>query len=397
MDTALLKRPFTLPCGAVLPNRLVKSAMSENLASRGGKPSRELIRLYDVWSRSGAGLLITGNVMVDRRALGEPHNVVVEDERHLPVLTEWASTAKAGGSKTWVQINHPGRQAPGVINHEVVAPSAVGLKGKGIFRTPRALTEAEIEDLIERFGNTAALLKKAGFDGVQIHGAHGYLVSQFLSPHTNRRNDRWGGTLENRARFALEIYHNIRRKVGPDFPIGIKINSADFQRGGFTEEESMEAIDLLGAEGMDLIEISGGTYEKSAMMGSRKQSTLEREAYFIDYVAKARQRTDKPLLLTGGFRSAAAMTAALESGALDLIGLARPFALNPQVAAQLLNGSLARAEAPYVRTNVKLVDQLGFLDVMWYSMQLERIGKGRRPDPKLTPWAAVWKMAKEVV
>ena len=180
-----------------------------------------------------------------------------------------------------MQINHPGRQAPN-FNKDVVSPSNVTLPiMKGMFKEPRPLEESEILDLIERFGQTALMAQKAGFKGVQIHGAHGYLVSQFLSTRTNLRTDKWGGSLENRARFAIEIYRSMRQKTGPNYPIGIKINSADFQRGAFSEEESLEVIKMLADEGMDMIEVSGGTYEKAAMMGRKlKKSTQEREAYF---------------------------------------------------------------------------------------------------------------------
>ena len=168
------------------------------------------------------------------------HNVVVEDEKYLSDLTRWATACQKNGSHLWMQINHPGRQAP-KFNKEVVSASNVILPiMKGMFKEPRPLEEAEIWEIIEGFGRTALIAQKAGFKGVQIHGAHGYLVNQFLSTLTNLRTDKWGGSLENRARFALEIYRNIREKVGKKFPIGIKINSADFQRGAFTEEESLQ-------------------------------------------------------------------------------------------------------------------------------------------------------------
>ncbi|MEL6988968.1 MAG: NADH:flavin oxidoreductase/NADH oxidase family protein, partial [Bacteroidota bacterium] len=326
-----LKNPITLPCGAVLKNRIAKSAMSENMSPKHHGPTKELIHAYERWAMGGAAMLVTGNVMIDRKALGEPGNVVVDDSRDFKLLEQWANAAKKHEVHIWPQLNHPGRQAIGAINKEVVAPSAIMTKVKGMqamFKKPRALEEAEIYDLIDRFGNTAFIMKEAGFTGVQIHGAHGYLVSQFLSPLTNQRNDQWGGTLENRARFVVEVYKNIRAKVGVDFPVGIKINSADFQRGGFTNEESMEVVKVLGSLGMDLIEVSGGTYEAPVMIGdNRKQSTKEREAYFLDYVKKVRKQIDTPLMLTGGFRTVEVMESALKDGDLDIIGLARPFTL----------------------------------------------------------------------
>jgi 2,4-dienoyl-CoA reductase-like NADH-dependent reductase (Old Yellow Enzyme family) len=385
--------PLTLPCGACLPNRLAKSAMSENMADKGGIPSSRINQLYQIWSEGGSGLLISGNVMVDRKALGEKHNVVIEDEQHLEALTQWAKISQHNGTPLWMQINHPGRQAIKLINKEVVGPSALPIKGKMLFTTPRPLIESEIQDIIERFGNTALIAKKAGFHGVQIHGAHGYLVSQFLSPLANVRTDQWGGSLENRARFVIEVYKNIRSKVGNDYPVGIKINSADFQRGGFTEEESMEVIDLLSNLKMDLIEVSGGTYEKAAMMGHvQKESTIQREAYFSDYIIKVRKKCTVPLMLTGGFRTAAAMEQALADGEVDVIGLGRPYALYPHLAKEILSGTRTTCPIGPVRTGVTQVDKMGFLDTMWHEEQLKLMAQTGHPDPSLNPLSVIAKM-----
>jgi len=260
-----------------------------------------------------------------------------------------------------------------------------------MFKMPTALTEKAILDIIKRFGNTARIMKEAGFTGCQIHGAHGYLVSQFLSPNSNIRSDKWGGSLFNRARFVLEIYREIRRQVGSDYPIGIKINSADFQRGGFTEEESMEVIQLLGNEGIDLIEISGGTYERPAMIqGDRKKSTISREAYFLDYIEKARKLIKTPLLLTGGFRSVSVMEKALEDGSLDIVGLARPFCLYPNLANQIFDGYVKRFETPIPKIGIKFLDQLGGVELPWYELQIQRIGKGKSPKTNLPGIFAFW-------
>lgn len=244
-------------------NRFFKSAMSETLADRNNSPTVGLVNLYRRWSRGGAGILMSGNVMVDHNAIGEPGNVAIEDERDLPMLKRWAQAGTQMNTEFWMQINHPGKQSPKSLSKEPVAPSTIPLSG-GVavaFNPPRALTEEEILDLIKRFGNTARIAKKAGFTGVQIHSAHGYLVNQFLSPHHNQREDQWGGNAENRMRFLMEVYREMRRQVGDDFPIGIKLNSADFQRGGFTEEESMQVLKTIDEAGIDLIEISGGNYE----------------------------------------------------------------------------------------------------------------------------------------
>jgi len=386
--------PFTLPNGSVLKNRIAKSAMSENFGTRNHAPSKGLINAYRVWAKGNPGLLITGNVMVDSMALGEARNVVVEDYKHFELLKEWAKSVEGTVVHLWPQINHPGRQAFAAINRKTVGPSAISLNmgsGYKMFKVPTALTEEAIWDIIKRYGTTAKIMKEAGFTGCQIHGAHGYLVSQFLSSNSNIRKDQWGGSLTNRARFVLEIYREIRRQVGSGYPIGIKINSADFQRGGFTEEESMEVIRLLGNEGIDLIEISGGTYERPAMIkGDRKKSTISREAYFLDYIEKARKLIKTPLLLTGGFRTVSVIEKALEDGSLDIVGLARPFCLYPYLANQIFEGSVKRFDTPTPKIGVKFLDKLGGVELPWYELQIQRIGKGKSPKSDLSAILAFW-------
>lgn len=394
-----LQQSFTLPCGVTIPNRIVKSAMSENNADNGGKPSERILQLYKTWGEGGTGILISGNVMMDSKALNEPRNVVVEDEKHMAGLKKWAEVSQIHGSHLWMQINHPGRQSP-KFNKDVVSASDVQLPMKSLFPKPRPMTEDEIWECIEGFGNCALIAKKAGWKGVQIHGAHGYLVSQFLSTLTNLRTDKWGGSLENRARFALEIYRNMRKKVGPNFPIGIKINSADFQRGAFTEEESLEVIDMLSAEGMDMIEVSGGTYEKAAMMGAGKkvkESTQKREAYFADFIVKARARTKAPLLLTGGFRTLKIMEKAIENNELDFVGLARPFAVFPHLSKELFDGTRTEVNIPQVKTGLKFIDKMGFLDISYFSKQMKLMGKGKLPNPKLSVWSVFFNFIKETI
>ena len=385
---------FTLPNGSILKNRIVKSAMSENFGTRHHAPSKGLINAYKVWAKGNPGLLITGNIMIDSMALGEARNVVVEDYKNFELLKEWAKSVDGTGVHLWPQINHPGRQAFAAINRETVGPSAISLNmgnTSKMFKLPAALTEEAIWDIIKRFGNTARIMKEAGFTGCQIHGAHGYLVSQFLSPISNVRTDQFGGSISNRARFVLEIYREIRYQVGSGYPIGIKINSADFQTGGFTELESLEVIRLLENEGIDLIEISGGTYEKPAMIqGDRKKSTIAREAYFLDYIEKARKLIKTPLLLTGGIRSVSVMEKALKDGNLDFIGLARPFCLYPNLANQVFDGSVKRFETPIPNIGIKFLDKLGGVELPWYELQIQRIGKGKSPKTNLPGILALW-------
>ena len=385
---------FALPNGSVLKNRIAKSAMSENFGTRNQAPSMGLINAYKVWAKGNPGLLITGNVMVDSKALGEAHNVVVEDYKDFELLKKWAKSVEGTGVHLWPQINHPGRQAFAAINRKTVAPSAISLNlgsASKMFKIPKALSDEEIWSIIKRFGNTARIMKEAGFTGCQIHGAHGYLVSQFLSPNSNVRTDQWGGSLSNRARFVLEVYREIRHQVGSDYPIAIKINSADFQRGGFSEEESLEVISFLGNEGIDLIEISGGTYERPVMIkGDRKKSTILRESYFLDYIEKARKLIKTPLMLTGGFRSVSVMEKALEAGNLDVVGLARPFCLYPNLANQIFDGSVERFETPIPKIGIKFLDKLGGVELPWYELQIQRIGKGKSPNINLLAILAFW-------
>lgn len=382
-----LNQPLSLANGVVLRNRLAKSSMSEALGTYSNHATPKLIELYRRWASSGIGLMFTGNVMIDRRALGEPGNVVIEDESDLPILKQWASAATDQGAALWVQLNHPGKQSPKGLNASNISPSAIPFKDDlaAFFETPREVTPEEIIDIVHRFGRSAAICKKAGFSGVQIHGAHGYLISQFLSPHHNRRSDQWGGSAENRQRFVLAVYAEIRKQVGADFPVGIKLNSADFQRGGFTEEESMATIQALADAGIDLIEISGGTYEAPAMSGAfqypQKDSTLVREAYFLEFAEKVRSTVSVPLMVTGGFRTVDGMNAALQSGALDMVGLARLLAIDPDAPIALLQGRDSPHRVRPITTGIKSVDRMGIMEVVWYTGQLKRIAQGGDPKP----------------
>jgi 2,4-dienoyl-CoA reductase-like NADH-dependent reductase (Old Yellow Enzyme family) len=383
---SLIQESLKLPCGALLKNRIGKSAMSENMASDNHTANNHFVNLYKRWALGGTGLLITGNVMIDKLALGEPGNVVIEKNHEITFLKEWAEAGKINSTHIWVQLNHPGKQSPKFLSKKPVSPSAISLKPplNKMFNEPRALEENEIWDIINRFGYAAKVVKETGFTGVQIHGAHGYLVSQFLSPLHNIRKDQWGGSLENRMRFVCEIYKCIRQNVGNDFPVSIKLNSADFQKGGFTEDESIEVVKKLASLGMDLIEVSGGTYEAPEMTGvHRKETTKQREAYFLDYCEKVRKHVDTPLMLTGGFRSQEGMNAALSSKACDLIGIARALAVNPDFSIQIMADKNVQSDVKTLTTGIKFVDNLFPLEITWYALQLQRMGEGKEPNPKL--------------
>lgn len=389
-----LSTPFTLPNGRTLPNRIAKSAMSERLASPDGTVNDGHRELYARWAAGGTGLLITGNVMIDARAIGETGNVILEAGADLHPFRQWAKAAKRGDGSThiWMQINHPGRQSPRHLSRVPVAPSPIGLKGSGgTFAKPRALEPHEIEDIIERFAVSASLAEAAGFDGVQIHGAHGYLISQFLSPYTNQRTDEWGGTPAKRRRFLLEIVSAIRTRVSPRFAVGLKLNSADFQKGGFSEEECARVVEALNPLGIDLLEISGGTYESAAMFDEphQRESTKKREAYFLEYAERVRATARMPLMVTGGFRTAEGMNRALSSGAIDVVGMARPLAVEPDLSARLIEGRSESALPIRLATGFKTLDSL--IQGGWYQVQIERVARGLDPDPRASRARALLK------
>ncbi|QIC69724.1 NADH:flavin oxidoreductase/NADH oxidase family protein [Acinetobacter indicus] len=381
-------------------NRIIKGAMSEALANMAGQPNQLHLCLYEAWAKGGLGCAITGNVMVDIRAKNEPGVVAIESERDLAKLQQWAQIGKQYGMVQLVQLSHPGRQCPKGLNKETVAPSAVPFSPAlaTTFGTPRELREDEILDIIQRFARAAQICEQAGFEGVQLHGAHGYLISQFLSPLTNKRQDRWGGSIDNRMRFLLEIYQAVRAATSEDFIISVKLNSADFQRGGISEEDVIQVFKAIDAAGIDLIEVSGGTYEAPAMAGvkaeKRKDSTLAREAYFLEFAERIRQEVRCHLMVTGGFRTVQGMNTALASGACDFIGIARPFAVEPDLAHRLLAGQDVRYGVDKIKTGIPLVDKMAIMEIIWYAAQFKDIAQGKQPNPKLSPLKVFFKYLK---
>ena len=384
----------------IFKNRIIKGAMSEALANTAGQPNQLHLGLYEAWAKGGLGCAITGNVMVDIRAKNEPGVVAIESERDLAKLQQWAQIGKQYGMVQLVQLSHPGRQCPKGLNKETVAPSAVPFSPAlaTTFGTPRELREDEILDIIQRFARAAQICELAGFEGVQLHGAHGYLISQFLSPLTNKRQDRWGGSIDNRMRFLLEIYQAVRAATSEDFIISVKLNSADFQRGGIREEDVIQVFKAIDAAGIDLIEVSGGTYEAPAMAGvkaeKRKASTLAREAYFLEFAERIRKEVRCHLMVTGGFRTVQGMNAALASGACDFIGIARPFAVEPDLAHRLLAGQDVRYGVDKIKTGIPLVDKMAIMEIIWYAAQFKDIAQGKQPNPKLSPLKVFFKYLK---
>ena len=329
-----LSTPLSLPNGAVIPNRVAKAAMEENMADAGQVPGPGIRALYSAWARGGAGLIITGNVMVDGRAMTGPGGIVLERATPREPFAAWARDARTHGAQVWMQINHPGRQVFAAMKGEAWAPSAVALdlgKHSGLFAAPREMTEDDIAEVVARFADTARAAEESGFTGVQIHAAHGYLISQFLSPLANRRADRWGGSLANRARLLLEVVKAVRAKVAPGFCVSVKLNSADFQRGGFSEDDARQVLQWLGELPVDLVELSGGSYEAPAMQGRAADGrTLAREAYFLEFAKDLAAVATMPVMTTGGIRRRAVAEQVLASG-VAMVGVATALALRPQL------------------------------------------------------------------
>ena len=382
--------PFTLPGGAVLPNRLVKAAMEENMAAAGQLPSRSLNRLYERWSRGGVGLIITGNVMVHAQALTGPAGVVLDAEAPLEPFRQWAAAAHAGGARVWMQINHPGRQVGADMPGVAWAPSAVRVnlgRNSKRFAEPVEMTAEQIEATVARFAQTARRAQEAGFDGVEIHAAHGYLLSQFLSPLSNRRTDRWGGSLENRARLLLDIVRAVRAVVRPGFAVAVKLNSADFQRGGFDAHDAQAVIGMLAPLGVDVVELSGGSYEAPAMTGQAgDERTRSREAYFLSLAQELARTSPLPLMLTGGIVRRPVAEQVL-AGGIDLVGMGSALAVDPDLPNEWRENAAAAVElAPVTIEDKAIASAAGMARVR---RQLRRLGAGRRTRPGINPKIAL--------
>jgi 2,4-dienoyl-CoA reductase-like NADH-dependent reductase (Old Yellow Enzyme family) len=375
----MLFTPLTLPNGAVVPNRLAKAAMEETLADAGQLPGPRIQRLYRRWAEGGTGLLITGNVMVDRRALTGPGTIALEAGTPLAPFAAWAREARAHGAQVWMQISHPGRQVMANMGGLAWAPSAVALdlgKHSKMFAQPVAMSTADIAEVIERFATTAHAAEQAGFTGVQIHAAHGYLISQFLSPLTNRRDDAWGGSLANRARLLLEVVRAVRSRVAPGFCVAVKLNSADFQRGGFSEDDARQVLTMLNRERVDLVELSGGSYESPAMQGRTADGrTLAREAYFLEFARDLAKVAQMPLMTTGGIARRAIAEQVLQSG-VAIAGIGTALAAVPDLPRQWQAGAEPRAAMPPVAWRDKALVSLAQMALVRRRLHALAAGSG---------------------
>ena len=424
-----LTRPLRLRSGVVVPGRVVKAAMTEGVADESNRATGRHAVLYEQWARGhGAGhLLITGNVAVDRRYVERPGNVVIEgtstsvDEEHVEALRRWARAAQTDGTVCFVQLSHAGLQANPLVSSSTVGPSAVRVKMSGWMplAEPAEMTVDEIKQVRDKFVAAAEVCRRAGFSGVQIHSAHGYLLSSFLTPRFNKRTDQYGGSLENRARLLLEIVRGVRVNTesanaaggggnGKPFGVAVKLNSSDFQRGGMTPEEAAQIAQWLDEEGIDFLEASGGNYESPAMffapggfeeiqsLGNlgKLSSTQLREGYFLGFaplLKKSLAKNQTPLMVTGGFRSRDVMEKALQSGEVDLVGIGRPVCGQPDAVARLLRreiSSLPRWESeldlPWYLRPLKAiiighVMQAGTI-WMWTYDSLVRMATGKAPE-----------------
>lgn len=379
--------PLVLPCGATLPNRLAKAAMEENMADVGQVPGPTLLRLYKNWAEGGTGLLITGNVMVDGRAMTGPGGVILDKHSEIAPFRAWANTAKHNNNtQVWMQLNHPGRQVYAAMGGDVLSPSDVAIdlgKHSHLFGKPRAMTQQDIKQLIQRFADSALKAEQAGFDGVQIHAAHGYLISQFLSPLTNKRKDEYGGSIENRMRLLIEVIKAIRAQVAPTFAVAVKINSADFQRGGFDADDAKVVISAMNELAVDLVELSGGSYESPAMQGSTADGrTLQREAYFLDFAKEIAQVATMPIMTTGGVRRLAVAEDVLVQG-IEVVGMGTALAMNPALPNDWKNDSTLSAHNPVVRWKDKTLSAVATMAVI--KRQLQRMGQGKSPKPNASP------------
>lgn len=385
-----LFQPLQLPNGTTIPNRIAKAAMEENMADAQQAPSAELLRLYQSWAEGEAGLLLSGNVMIDSRAMTGPAGVVLEDDRQLEKFRQWAQIGRAKGAQFWLQINHPGRQVQANLGQQAWAPSSVALdlgRLSKLFAVPKAMDEAAIAELIQRFVRTAQLAEQAGFSGVQIHAAHGYLLSQFLSPLSNKRSDRWGGSLDNRARLLLEIVRAVRAVVSPQFCVAVKLNSADFQRGGFQAVDARRVVEMLNELAVDLVELSGGSYEAPAMQGdARDGRTLAREAYFLEFAAEIASVAKMPIMVTGGIRRRAVVEQVLASG-VAMAGIATALAVNPSLPREWRAGQDSQPQLAPITWKNKVLASLGYMAVVKF--QLRQLSRGRAPQPGVSPLRAL--------
>jgi 2,4-dienoyl-CoA reductase-like NADH-dependent reductase (Old Yellow Enzyme family) len=357
-----LANPLTLPCGGVLKNRIAKAAMSDSLGDGAGDPTNDQIRLYERWAKGGLALSIIGEVQGTPHFAEKPGNLVLNSHSDREQLERLATAGATDNAQLWLQLGHAGAMADAPISTPK-GPSALELPGL----TCGALSLDEIHALPAEFARTASLAKEFGFGGVELHAAHGFLLNQFLSPLFNKRADAYGGSLQNRMRLLLEVIGAVRKAVGPEYPVGIKLNATDQLDGGFDEDESLEVVAAVNKTGIDLIDISGGTYFPGAASSSDRSSS---GPYFLDFARRARAKTNIPLMVTGGFKTLAQAENAIADGSADVVGLARALVVHPELPSFWLSGQRAEPQFP----RFKNPPEGGV--TAWYTMQITQNAKG---------------------
>jgi len=359
----VLGNPLELPCGVILKNRLAKSAMSDSLGNGEGDPTAAQIRLYERWAEGGTALSIIGEVQGDPGFPEKPGNLVLGLNTNQQAIQSLSRRAVIEGAHIWPQLGHAGALSHLPVSHPS-GPSALRI---GKFKC-EGMSIDEIKELPSLFARTAGYVKATGFNGLQIHAAHGFLLSQFLSPLFNRRNDGYGGSIEARCRIVIEVIERVRGAVGPKFPIGIKINSTDKLEGGLTQDDALEVVRLLDQTSIDLIEISGGTYFPGAKASSDGSN---RGPYYLDFVRMAKEVTRVPLMVTGGFKRREQAVDALGSGTVDMVGLARAMVLNPKLAEVWLTEEGGDPDFPKFKSPPP-----GGITA-WYTMRLTALGEDK--------------------
>ena len=356
----VLFKPLELPCGVILKNRIGKSAMSDSLGDGTGHPTDEQNRLYQRWATGGVAVSIIGEVQATPGYAEKPGNLVLNAASDLAEFRKLAEHGSENNMQLWLQLGHAGALSY-VPTSKPKGPSELDLPGIHCI----ALSLDEIHQLPSEFANTAKLAQETGFGGVQIHAAHGFLLSQFLSPLFNKRSDEYGGTIANRMRLLLETIAQTRAAVGPNFPIAVKLNSSDLIEGGLEEKDALKVVAALDRSSVDLIDISGGTYFPGAKSAS---DSAGRGPYFIEFAKRARKMTTKPLMLTGGFKTRTQAEDAIESGAVDVVGLARALTLEPSLPNHWMSGQMPEPQFP------RFSDAPEGGITAWYTMRLTEIG-----------------------
>ena len=356
----VLFKPLKLPCGVILKNRIGKSAMSDSLGDGTGHPTNEQNRLYQRWATGGVAVSIIGEVQATSNYAEKPGNLVLNAASDLAKFRKLAEHGGENDMQLWLQLGHAGALSY-VPTSKPKGPSDLDLPGLHCV----ALSLDEIHQLPSEFANTAKLAQQAGFGGVQIHAAHGFLLSQFLSPLFNKRSDEYGGTIANRMRLLIETIAQTRAAVGPHFPIAVKLNSSDQLEGGFEEEDALKVVAALDKSSVDLIDISGGTYFPGAKSASDGAGS---GPYFIEFAKRARKMTTKPLMLTGGFKTRMQAEDVIESGAVDVVGLARALTLEPSLPNLWMLEQMPEPQFP------RFSDAPEGGITAWYTMRLTEIG-----------------------